>query len=93
MSISRDWYLVLHNTGALSAHDVRFEFDHWGKDGTWDVLGRSTDGGPDVGILAPGSEARFVIAVSLGSAPQALCKVTWTDESGPGERVAMLRLT
>lgn len=92
MSMSRDWYLVLHNTGSSPAHDVRFEFDQQSNGGTWDVPRTLTDGAPDVEILAPNSEARFAIAVSLGSAPQALCKVTWVDESGPGENTATLRL-
>ncbi|MET8151806.1 hypothetical protein ACIBSW_16750 [Actinoplanes sp. NPDC049668] len=89
VSTSRDWRIVLHNTGEAPARNVRFDVDT----DSWHVISSAADAdAPDVEILAPGGEAKFIFAASLGSAPQALCTVTWEDDRGPQKNSATLRL-
>lgn len=43
-------------------------------------------------VLAPGSEASYVLTLHMGVAPQARCVVTWEDLAGEHENRATLRL-
>lgn len=86
---TRDWRLVLHNTGTAPAREVRFDTD---DSGGWGIQRDAEAGEPDVAILAPGGEAAFGIAASLARDPQILCTVTWVDERGPQQNSATLRL-
>jgi hypothetical protein len=90
---SRNWYLVLTNTGNSPARDVRITVE--APDGgptSWGIHGISENGQPDVEILAPnGGEARFPIFMSLASGPQSRCTVTWTDERGEQSNTATLQ--
>jgi hypothetical protein len=90
---SRNWYLVLTNTGKSPAREVRVKVE--APDGgptSWQVHDISENGEVDVEVLAPhGGEARFPIFLSLASGPQARCVVTWTDERGEQSNTAILR--
>jgi hypothetical protein len=85
---SRNWRLVLHNTGSAPARDVRFETDS----DSWGILRDVEDNDPDVAILAPGGEAAFTITASMISVPAVLCRVTWLDDRGLQDNSATLRL-
>src|SRR5262245_33511657 len=89
----RTWYLVLHNTGSGPAQSVHFHLDDSNDGSVWRVISEAEEGEPDVAVLAPGGEAKFLIVASMGSAPQTLCTVTWTDDQGTHENSATLRLT
>jgi hypothetical protein len=85
---SRDWFLVLANTGDAPANNVRFQV----ADDSWQIASDARDDEPDVRILAPGSDARFPIFVSMGTAPQTDCTVTWEDARGEQSNTATLRI-
>jgi hypothetical protein len=93
--MSRNWYLVLSNTGHAPARDVRFDLHKVSDQGeVWSVDRDSNgDDAPDVEVLAPGGDARFTIFAAMGSAVQVRGVVTWTDDRGPQQNVATLRLT
>jgi hypothetical protein len=93
LKTSRNWYLVLANTGPSPARDVRFKVEApEGGPTSWGIPDISENGEPDVEVLAPhGGEVRFPIFLSLASGPQARCTVTWTDERGERSNVANLR--
>jgi hypothetical protein len=92
INTSRNWSLVLANTGTSPARDVRFKLEAPDGGTTWRVMERSEDGKPDIEILAPhGGEARFPVFPVLAAGPQARCTVTWTDERGEQSNTATLR--
>lgn len=82
----RNWYLVLHNTGSAPARNVNFRLDQ-----DWSAVGRVPEG-PDLPILAPNSETRFLLTPGTSDEMQALCTVTWEDDRGTQENSATLRL-
>lgn len=84
----RTWHIVLHNAGSAPARKVRFRFD----DESWKVIADGRDDEPDVAILAPQGEARFVLLATYGTSSQTLCTVAWEDDRGPQENSASLRL-
>ena len=89
---TRNWYLVLENTGDAPAKNVQFvteaSEDESGE--VWFVhAGNSFE---SIEFLAPHGTARFSIFASLGSAQQVQCTVTWTDERGQRSNTATLRL-
>jgi hypothetical protein len=88
---SRNWRLVLHNTGTAPARNVRFRTDD--ASDSWGIFRDVEGGDPDVAILAPGGEAAFIIAATMGSVPTVLCTVTWVDDRGTQMNSATLRLT
>ena len=93
LSTSRNWYLVLANTGTSPARGVRFKLES--PDGgptSWILANASRDSQPEIEVLAPhGGEARFPIFLSLASGPQSRCIVTWTDERGEQSNMATLQ--
>jgi hypothetical protein len=89
---SRDWWLVLHNTGNGPARDVRFRTETPLHGDNWDILRESSGDEPDIPMLAPNGEMAFPIGASMGSAVQVNCIVTWIDDRGPQENRATLRL-
>jgi hypothetical protein len=92
---SRNWYLVLANTGDSAARDVHFDIEAIRPDELpWDVLGGSEGEEPDIDVLPPrGGEVRLPIAASLASPAQVRCRVSWIDERGEQSNTATLRLT
>jgi hypothetical protein len=90
---SRNWYLVLANTGSSPARDVRFKLEAPdGRPTSWQIAGGSENGERDIEVLAPhGGEARFPIFLTLASGPQARCVVTWMDERGEQSNTATLQ--
>jgi len=46
---------------------------------------------PELESLAPGSEARYTLVLTMGVASQARCVVRWEDLSGEQENIATLR--
>jgi hypothetical protein len=92
LKTSRNWYLVLANTGPSPAREVRFKVEAPdGSPTSWRIAGGSENGEPDIEVLAPnGGEARFPIFLSLASGPQSRCVVTWMDERGEQSNTATL---
>lgn len=74
---ARNWMLVLENTTGRPVHDVTYEFAE--QDQIFD-LGRGSS--EKIGTLAPHGAAKFPLYLSMQSAPQADCIVTWHDSSG-----------
>jgi hypothetical protein len=93
-STGRDWKLVLVNTGAEPARNVRFDIERTSDDGSnWQVLTDESTGEPHAESLAPrGGEIRFTIIVTFGVALQVRCTVTWDDSRGTNTNTATLRL-
>lgn len=89
---SRSWYMVLTNTGDAPARNVRFHLEPMGQGEAWMVIADQTDDQPAIEILAPGTDMRFNIAASFGSATQMRCTVAWIDDRGEQENIATLRL-
>lgn len=89
---SRNWYLVLANTGDAPASNVQFttETDSSESGDAWFV--HRDEDESSVEVLAPHGEVRFSIFASFGSAQQVRCTVTWTDERGERMNSATLRL-
>ncbi len=82
------WRLVLANTGQEAARDVRFRLEPEKPD---DELPQLMNGDAWLESLAPGSEAKYALALFMGAAPQARCVVSWTDTAGDHENLATLR--
>ncbi|NYI40139.1 hypothetical protein [Demequina lutea] len=74
----RHWSLVLHNTSRGPASDVDFTFEGLPDDAFFLVL---REDGP-LGTIPPGQEARFPLALGMGSPNAVDCVVTWTDAAG-----------
>lgn len=85
---SRRWALVLANTGADPARQVRHRLE---PENEGDDLPFELDGGGELEVLAPGGEARYSLALHMGVAAQARCVVTWQDDAGEHENRATLR--
>jgi hypothetical protein len=89
----RNWYLVLSNTGDAPARDVRVRLDPYSEgQEPWQVLLDTPGGEPEVEVLAPQSQTRFVLIVTMAMASQVRCTVSWSDDRGRQENVATLRL-
>ncbi|QQZ55326.1 hypothetical protein IFE09_18160 [Streptomyces microflavus] len=81
----RSHYIVLTNKGSLPARNVSFTVDP--DDG---MILRGDD--EDIEALAPESDIRFPLALSMGSPSKFNCKVKWTDPNGTTrENMATLR--
>lgn len=79
MKTRRRHQFVLSNQTGGPALDVHYEFDLPPGE-VFDVLSRGTD---DVlHVMPPGGEARFPLALTLGSATRADCRVHWSDHEG-----------
>jgi hypothetical protein len=89
---SRNWYLVLANTGDAPARDVRFRTEAEGSESgdAWFVHGNKD--GETIESVAPQGEIRFAIFATFGSAQQVRCTVTWTDDRGERSNSTTLRL-
>lgn len=74
----RHWSLVLHNTSRAPATEVDFSFEGLSDGDYFDV---AREKGP-LGTIPPGQEARFPLALALGSPNAVDCVVTWTDVAG-----------
>jgi hypothetical protein len=85
---TREWYLVLSNTGDAPARNVRVKIES-----SWIILGDRAGSEPEVEVLAPHSEVRFRVSAGVGDAMQARCIVSWTDERGNQQNSATVRLT
>jgi hypothetical protein len=92
LSTSRNWHLVLANTGTAPARDVRFKLEAPdGGPSSWRIWD-GTNSEPEVEVLAPkGGEVSFPLFPVLAGGPQARCIVTWTDERGEQSNTATLR--
>jgi len=88
VSTRRDWQLVLSNTGTEPARNVRYRLE--GEEDE-DNLPHDLNDGRPLEVLAPGSEAQYVLVMHMGVAPQARCVVNWTDDDGEHENTATLR--
>jgi hypothetical protein len=84
----RKWQLVLANTGEEPAREVAYVLEPEASD---DELPLQVGNNAPLEVLAPNGEARYNLAMHLGVAPQARCKVTWQDRNGQHENVATLR--
>jgi hypothetical protein len=90
----RNWYLVLANTGDAPARNVRVRLEPYDEEQeVWEILTDSPGSEPGIEVLAPHSQTRFVLIVTLGMAPQVRCVVSWSDNRGNQENMATLRLT
>ncbi len=87
---TRNWYLVLTNTGDAPARDVRVDLS--GSDSSWELLGTRSAQESDIEVLAPHSETRFQLLIVAESPLQMNCTVSWSDERGRQENMATLRL-
>jgi hypothetical protein len=89
----RNWRLVLTNTGDAPARNVRVKLEPYREgEEAWRILTDDPDSEPEIEILAPKSEARFVIIATLGTAIQVRCIVSWNDDRGNQQNEATLRL-
>lgn len=91
---SRQWKLVLTNTGAGPAHNVRFSLESLDGDqgGVWEVVSDGTDEYFNVELLPAGAEVSFSLVITLGSAPKVRCVMTWLDSRGEVRSEGTLRL-
>ncbi|WP_143175209.1 hypothetical protein [Cryptosporangium aurantiacum] len=91
---SRNWYLVLENTGEVPAENVSVKFESSEPDSPpWDIHRSNSSTGADVEIIAPGASIRLILFAALGMASQVKCTVTWSDGRGDGQsNVTTLRL-
>lgn len=85
----RNYYVVLHNTGDLPAHDVRFELE--AEDGEQLDLPHLIQDERPIEVLAPNAEARYPIAMHMQTAHQARCIVNWKDQRGDHQHLVTLR--
>jgi hypothetical protein len=83
------WQLVLSNTGAEPAHDVRFELEN--EPSIEGQLPLESDDHPPLEGLPPSGEAPYNLLMFMGVVEQARCRVKWTDARGEQENVATLR--
>lgn len=74
----RKWSLVLHNTSKGPASEVDFTFENLPEDAFFRVIRKD---GP-VGTIPPNQEARFPLALAMGSPDAVDCVVNWTDAAG-----------
>jgi hypothetical protein len=90
----RTWYLVLANTGDAPAGDVQVRLETYDDQAKpWRIYAGSSEGVPEIEVLAPHSEMKFQIVASLASAPQVRCIVSWSDERGRQDNTATLLLS
>jgi len=89
----RNWRLILTNTGDAPARNVRIKLEPY-KEGeeVWRILADSPDSEPEIEILAPKSETRFVLIATMGMAIQVRCIVSWNDNRGNQQNMSTLRL-
>ena len=96
LQVSKNWYLVLHNTGSAPARNVYFELEKArssdsGSD--WTVHSDAPTGEPQIEILAPNGELKFPLLTHMGMAGEARCTVSWDDDRGRQSNIASLRLS
>lgn len=91
LTTSRTWYLVLTNSTGRPVRNVRYRYEaEAGGESSFDH--RSDEGRQVIAVMPPGATQRFPIFASLGSAPSAMCIVTWEDDSGEHEtRATVMR--
>jgi len=88
-----DWHLVLINSGDMPAHNVRVRIEpSKPEDGVWTILGDSPGSG-QIEILAPHSEAKFLVIAAADDPVQVRCIVSWTDNRGDRQNTATIRRT
>jgi hypothetical protein len=86
----RRWNLVLANTGAEPARNVRY---HLEAENEGDHLPMDPDGDRRLEVLAPYGEASYLLILHMGVAPQVRCVVSWEGADGEHhENTATLRL-
>lgn len=84
---SRNWRFVLHNTGDAPARNVRFRLDK-----PWLILQEGEGDDAVIPVIAPKGEVKFLMSVTMGTSPRALCTVSWEDDRGEQKNSATLRL-
>jgi hypothetical protein len=85
---------VLANTGDAPAGDVQVRLETYDDQAKpWRIYAGSSEGVPEIEVLAPHSEMKFQIVASLASAPQVRCIVSWSDERGRQDNTATLLLS
>jgi len=85
---TRRWQLVLANTGAEAARNVRYRLE---TENESDDLPIDPNDDPPLEVLAPRGEAAYVLMLHMGVASQVRCVVAWEDTSGNHENQATLR--
>ena len=88
---SRNWFLVLTNATGKPANNVRFRYESDdGGQSSFDI--GSGDERRTIAVMPPAARQRFPILAALGSAPDAMCVVSWEDGSGSHEtRATVMR--
>jgi hypothetical protein len=90
---TRNWLLVLYNTGDAPALDVRVMFEPYAdNDVLWRIYTDPPGAEPQIESLAPHGEIKYSLITASGMATQARCIVSWSDDRGKQENVATLRL-
>jgi hypothetical protein len=89
MKTRRRWQLVLANTGAEPARNVRYRLE---AENDGDNLPIEPDDQRELEVLPPNGEAPYVLMLHMGVAHQVRCIVTWEDATGEHEHRATLRL-
>jgi hypothetical protein len=84
----RSWHLILTNTGQEPAKEVSYVLEQENSDD--DLPLKANEAGP-LEALAPNGEASYNLIMQMGVAPQARCRVRWTDRNGEHENIATLR--
>jgi len=90
---TRNWRLVLTNTGDGPASDVRVKLEAYTTyEDPWRIYTDATGAEPHVEVLAPHSEVKFDLLIMDQTAMQTRCVVTWSDDRGQQQNTATLRL-
>jgi hypothetical protein len=91
LSTGRNWYLVLTNATGRPVKNVRYRYED--EDGNRSSFDLGADEQRSIiEVMAPGATQRFPILATMGSAPSAMCIVTWEDEAGEQEtRATVMR--
>lgn len=76
-------FLVVYNVGSGEARSVTVALEPESADERAPEL---IDADRVVEFLGPDAELRYHVAVTFGTAPQARCVITWTDDSGEKTR-------
>jgi hypothetical protein len=76
----RDWRLIITNDGPAMARNIRVELDG-GPMLAHTLVPRNQN---EVTKLAPGVNARYLLAPAMGKPMTVEVRVTWDDDSGTG---------
>ncbi|TQS46711.1 hypothetical protein [Cryptosporangium phraense] len=89
---SRDWYLVLQNTGKAPAEQVRIELESVSRgEKPWRILGANHDECAAEKIDS-GDEIRFHIVATDDSSRRVRCVISWIDRQGTQQIEEQLHL-